>query len=327
MRENIINTPSAVHTPENPENWWHKYTPPLSYESPAKYMFRLGNQVNEQVYPADKEKVGKKINRDNFKEEMFNGALLMLNKPRALMPEKELLLEMDSLEKRIHSVKNELSNPRDKIRYFRKTVSDRPLYGKIYGRRSINDIFAIPYPHESEKVKSIFEQRINGKNILVLGGGNSMMDLLTSKKYTPKAVINVDPYLQKESLKKNSRGFYQSVPLKAESDELVRELKERSIEKVDEIWASYSVPFYLETKEAIRSLFKNVHQLLAKNGVLRIYPLVLADFTNESKKAFDSTEPYDERKQAFIEAVQELIDTGEYNLDVFSRGLHLEKMT
>jgi hypothetical protein len=242
------------------------------------------------------------------------------------MSEEQLVAELNELEKEIIPSSNSIVKVKDKFSYFNKTIRNRSFHRKSYGRISMYDIFGVPDTYKFDKVGPLFERRINDKTIIVLGGGNSMNDFLSTKKFHPKKIVNVDPYIKKEKINKNKRGIYESFSLGAESEFLVSELENSSIQKVDEIWASYSVPFYLETAEAIHSMFKNMDALLSEGGVLRITPLYLSEFSTESKEIFGVADSFDERKRAFIGAVKQLLDTGKYNLYVLSRGMHLEKL-
>jgi hypothetical protein len=299
-------------------------------------MHRLGNDVaTDGIFDLllsdnkENEKTEKrKIPWGEINPEMYARAFQLLNKPRDRMPAKELLREVTVLKNSIHTITNRIDNSDDKIDYFSKTNRGRDFFKAQKGGFEIlmNELFGLPRIYNFKTFKPLLENRINDKIIYLLGGGDSMMDLLTSKKLTPKAVINIDPYLTQESIKKNSRQLYTSIPISAESTTLTSELEKQSIPKADEIWATYSVPVYLETKETIHSLFKNIDTLLAKNGTARIYPLALANFYNESEKVF-KPDSFTEREDAVIEVVKGLIKTDRYNLDIISGVMHLQKMS
>ena len=112
--------------------------------------------------------------------------------------------------------------------------------------------------------------------------------------------------------------------LGAESEEI----KNLKIEKADEIWATWSVPMYLETAKDIENLFENIDYLLALNGVLRIHPLYLLDFKKDGHEMFDRAEKFEIRKSAWIKAVSNLLKTDRYNMYIMNNStMFLQKIT
>lgn len=332
MNEGKITQSKQIEKSAEGQTWWRQYMDPLPSESPESYMHRvLGDVRSDGILDfIDDENIQerrrKELDWPMIKEEMFARAILLLDKPRERMSVKELRRQLFLMKDGVYTITNRIQGPKNKIDYFAKTNRDRLLYtAEPNGSIMINDLFGIPRGYEFEDIKPLFEKRINGKNIYLLGGGNSVMDFLTEKKFTPKQVINIDPYLTEESIDKNVRNIYQSIPLPAESDLLIPELKNRSLPKADEIWATYSVPCYLETGEAIRSLFKNIDALLAENGIARIGSIDLANFSWESEEVF-SADSWSVREKALIDSMQGLVQTGNYNLDIIDGTLHLQKI-
>lgn len=149
------------------------------------------------------------------------------------------------------------------------------------------------------EVQEKLKLELENKKILVLGGGNSLVDLCSSQTIKPKKIIDIDPFRAVESVEKGVNGNYQSFAYGAEDRDLVEKLSEFGT--FDEIWALYSVPHYLRTKKDIQSLFYNIEQLLASHGTARIYPLTInTDDLYEVLKSSGET--------AFKEAAQDRID-------------------
>ena len=152
------------------------------------------------------------------------------------------------------------------------------------------------------------------------------MDLLTDKEIqlTPKSVTNIDPYIVSEFKEKNLKNIYKSITLHAESPDLIYELDNQGIPKADEIWANWAVPTYSEKEEDITRLFENIDKIIAIGGILRIHPLELASI--ERDEIFDA-DNFEKRKDAWIQGVKKLIDTGRYNLDVLNgEVMHLQRV-
>jgi hypothetical protein len=105
----------------------------------------------------------------------------------------------------------------------------------------------------------------NGKKILLVGGGNSpIFTDLVGRGYWPKSVTNVDPYASPQN---------DSTQILHVEDFLEYKIFHDSF---DEIWALYSLPFWLE--DIKKTDFFLAHALLglAPNGNFRIYPVPLA---------------------------------------------------
>jgi hypothetical protein len=104
----------------------------------------------------------------------------------------------------------------------------------------------------------------NGKRILLIGGGSSpiLTDLL-NLGFLPESVTNVDPYaLPQDDLRQM----------------LQREnfLEHRiSYNSYDEIWALFSLPFWLDDVKQTDMLLAKALLGLAPNGNFRIYPIPL----------------------------------------------------
>lgn len=163
-----------------------------------------------------------------------------------------------------------------------------------------------------EKLK--FE--LEDKKILVLGGGNSLTDLCSSKTIKPKKIVDIDPFRIAESIEKGANKNYDSFAYGAEDVDLTKKLSKFGT--FDEIWALYSVPHYLRTKKDIQSLFHNIEQLLAPRGTARIYPLTIN--TDDLYEVLKSS-----GKEAFNEAAKERLDAVVAGiLDLKEKGFSVE---
>ncbi len=113
----------------------------------------------------------------------------------------------------------------------------------------------------------------NGKRILLIGGGSSpiLTDLL-KLGFWPKSVMNVDPY---------------ALPQNDSRQMLEREnfLKYKiSYDSYDEIWALFSLPFWLDDIKQTNILLAKALLGLAPNGNLRIHPVPLENQGDECFK-------------------------------------------
>jgi hypothetical protein len=102
----------------------------------------------------------------------------------------------------------------------------------------------------------------NGKRILLVGGGNSpiLTDLL-GLRYWPKSVTNVDPYASPQN----------------DSTQILHleDFLEYNIfpDSYDEIWALYSLPFWLDDIKKTDFFLAHALYGLAPEGNFRIYPV------------------------------------------------------
>lgn len=166
---------------------------------------------------------------------------------------------------------------------------------------------------------------LENKKILVLGGGNSLVDLCSSKIIKPKKIVDIDPFRVAESVEKGINENYESFGYGAEDAELREKLSKFGT--FDEIWALYSVPHYLRTKKDIQALFHNIEGLLAHDGTARIYPLTINTddlyevLKNSGEQAFNTIAK--ERMDAIIDSIMELEQKG-FSIEIV-KGLLLIK--
>lgn len=160
---------------------------------------------------------------------------------------------------------------------------------------------------------------IDGKTIFLFGGGDSVVDLLKDERLRPKKVINFDPFLKEESFDKNPNDIYESMTISA-TDEKVRQMvNNTSLPKADEVWATYSVPFYVDSSDEIRSLIKNMATILEDGGNARISPITVQEDVR-------GDETFESRKQALLTSIDELINSPDYNVSMFNDTLIIHKI-
>ena len=177
-------------------------------------------------------------------------------------------------------------------------------------------------PEVQEKLR----RELENKNILVLGGGNSLVDLCSSQTIKPKNIVDIDPFRVAESIEKGINGNYQSFAYGAEDADLTRKLSKFGA--FDEIWALYSVPHYLRSKKDIQTLFYNIEELLAEGGTARIYPLTINtdDLYEVSKISGEKVfkDAVRERVDAVIDSIIDLEQKG-FNIEIVNGTLLIKK--
>ncbi len=300
------------------QKWWDSYGTPETHESVQKFLYRVKNNFRYQASSMGD------IGSEEFNSELLIRTKQILDSKREHMPESELNKNLQVLEDSIeifNARTSQYTGSKNKVEYFARKNNSRPLfvfYKDILGLKELS----LPDKVTNEIIKNA----VNNKNIIVLGGGDSAMDLLTDKEIelAPKSVTNIDPYITSEFKDKNLKNIYKSVTLHAESPNLISELDNQNVPKADEIWANWAVPTYSERAEDIAALFKNIDNIIAVGGVVRIYPLELANL--EKDEMFDA-DSFEKRKNAWIQAIKSLIDTGRYNLDIVNgEVMHLQKI-
>jgi hypothetical protein len=144
-------------------------------------------------------------------------------------------------------------------------------------KRSCEFFTSIPHERHFWEYKDFLfrneEFNPNGKRILLIGGGSSpiLTDLL-KLGFWPKSVTNVDPY---------------ALPQNDSRQMLQREnfIKYKiSYDSYDEIWALFSLPFWLDNIKQTDTLLVKALLGLASNGNFRIYPVLLESHGDECIK-------------------------------------------
>ncbi len=160
------------------------------------------------------------------------------------------------------------------------------------------------FPYNTEATRGLARELLTDKTIVVLGGGHAhLKEEMLKNGITPKEVLNVDPFVSTPE-----SGSDSVIPLSATNERLPETLRERGIERADEIWAEYSVPAYLKDPSEITALFQNIGTLLAENGSARIWPLAVSTGSEAEIQS---------RKTALVESLTKLSASGKYEIAKF----------
>lgn len=210
-----------------------------------------------------------------------------------------------------------------KAEYYSNTNQERDFfsYGRKHDAYSYSSMmFGLPEDFiRTEEGKEYLHNQLDNKTIFLFGGGNSIKDLLKSEEFKPKKVINFDPFIKEETFDKNPNGIYESQMISA-SDKKIREMTEKNeIPKADEVWATYSVPFYLDSSEDIKELIINMSEVLNEGGNSRICPISVQSLEKDG-------ENFETRKQSLVGSVKGLLDNPDYNITIFNDTLKIHKI-
>jgi hypothetical protein len=232
---------------------------------------------------------------------------------------------LDNLNRKISSSNKELAVGEDdkKREYYFNTNQVREFFsvGRKFDAYSYASMmFGLPENFiNTEEGKDYLHSQLDDKTIFLFGGGDSIKDLLKSEEFKPKKVINFDPYLKEETFDKNPNGIYESQMISA-SDKKIREMTENNeLPKADEVWATYSVPFYLDSPEDIKELIENMTSVLNEGGNARISPIAVQNIEKDD-------ENFETRKQALLDSLKTLLDSPDYNVTVFNDTLKIHKI-
>lgn len=201
----------------------------------------------------------------------------------------------------------------DSINYFNKTNQERSFFPSQFKKDSFPyslSLFEVTNINSAE-AKEYIKRKLDNKKICLLGGGKSMQDLIESDLIKPEIIVNVDPFLDKEEINRNINNNYRSLEVKADDPDLPDRLNKEGLSMFDEIWASYSVPFYNTTKEQIGNLFNNIDKILSEGGNCRITPL---DTQNQECVA------------EIIKKLEEMNHMDKYNFDLLDDTLIIHKL-
>ncbi|QQR76879.1 hypothetical protein IPJ63_01280 [Candidatus Nomurabacteria bacterium] len=327
---NPINKKSG---PENKDYWWSKKIDSLPYENPEMYIHRVSEYISSAVLISKINLGGKdeeelEDNWDIIEPLIWEEVKRIESRTPEKMPLMLLNQELRHLNESIVQMSNpidDLDKIKDREEYFDRTEINRDFSKEVSGKKRplIESLFDLGSLNEEHK-KEILKKTLDNKKIILLGGGDSINDLITESDIKPASVVNIDSFIKFEDKEKNQRKNYSSIVLGAESEEI----KNLKIEKADEIWATWSVPMYLETAKDIENLFENIDYLLVLNGVLRIHPLYLLDFKKDGHEMFDRAEKFENRKSAWIKAVSNLLKTDRYNMYIMNNStMFLQKIS
>jgi len=207
---------------------------------------------------------------------------------------------------------NENSEHEDRVGYFSETNQGRSFFPSHYKKDGIYYSGSLFNVHSnSPEAREYLKKKLDGKVVYLLGGGKSANDLLQDTQINPKQIVNIDPFISEEDIERNKKGLYKSISERADSKNLMEEIDSKKIELADEIWASYSVPFYNESAEEIDNLFSNIKGLLKEGGNCRITPI-----STQNEQA----------KQAMLYNLKQVVDSKEYNIHADKNTLIIHKL-
>ena len=279
----------------------------LPQERPEEYLGRVtGSLRSTSGISLDK---GMSLQSKPENEQYIEGALRKLEANAGQAKEKFSAEKNEEVLKQVERLITPASNvtKSDEVLPYAHTNQNRQFMGVV--GRSDN----IPYSHslfgvglETPEAKEYLKKAVEGKTVYLLGGGDSIVDLITSDDMAPKQVVNFDPFIASEDVQKAKNKNYMSVPLLAEdSASIGKEVERLGIEPAQEIWASYSVPFYMGKPEQIVGLFQTIKNSLAEDGVARITPIAMQREDEESFAAL---------KEVFMGEVKSLTDSPNFNV-------------
>lgn len=233
------------------------------------------------------------------------------NKKQTIEDKKLVVKEIGQILKKVSKEIPETKKLYEQIEYYNNTTHDRNFFTQNRNGGSVAEmLFNMPtFAAKSEEGKKFFFDKLNDKTIHMYGGGDSMKDLISSVKIDPMYYINFDKYLKMEPVGKSLYNRYQSYPISASDIGISQNIKKDKLPKADEIWATCSVPFYLDTREEIKNLFTNIYDSLNEGGTARIYPIAI-----QAKETGENN--FDTRKEALMEALNELAERSNINIKI-----------
>lgn len=211
----------------------------------------------------------------------------------------------------------------EKVEYYANTNQTREFFekGRKYDSHSYAYMmFGLPEVFiNTPQGLELLHEKVDGKSIFLFGGGESLHDLLTSEEFHPKSVTNFDPYLKSEKIDKNVNAMYRSEDISASDPAISQKIEQGDISKADEVWMTYSVPFYLDNSAEIKGLIDNIVSSLREDGNARISPVMLQN-TETIEENFDT------RKQTLLDSLHGLMNSGDYNVTVFNDTIKIHKI-
>jgi hypothetical protein len=193
---------------------------------------------------------------------------------------------------------------------FDKTVRDRGFFrpntsGTGSKRESYwNTLF---FPLNSKETRALAKKMLDQKKIILLGGGRSeLLSELQAHDISPESITNIDPFVENPA-----KDADKVIAVSASDEAMIEALPLEYKGKIDEVWAEYSVPAYLQSEAQIRQLMTNIDTVLAPKGVARIWPIMVGGV------ATGDSAP---RKEALYRSVRDLVQEKGYHLVTYKAG-------
>jgi hypothetical protein len=276
-------------------------------ESQASYLQRSGEAVTKIL----KEKFGKLFDPGRSQEENLPSDIVSMIEDITIeaLKSQENVADSFKNEEAISDIEGIIgSHYRGKFtdsESFDKTQRSRKFFeiqpGKGVAKRETywNTLF---FPYNTKATREFAKKILDDKTIALLGGGRSQLKKeLTENDITPRKIINIDPFVENIE-----EGADRVISLSASDDNFINRMTKEGIVGVDEIWAEYSVPAYLEDPREIQQLIQNIDALLVEGGTARIWPLEV-NGSGEDKERIS-------RKDALIDGIKEMNATGKYEI-------------
>ena len=208
----------------------------------------------------------------------------------------------------------------EKVDYYANTNQTREFFSQGRKHDSLPySLMMFGLPEEftkTEEGRKYVHEIIDEKVIFLFGGGDSIKDLLVSEEYHPEKVINFDPFVKSETIDKNKNGIYESLSISASDENITSMVEKNELPKADEVWATYSVPFYLDSPKEIESLINNMSSVLKEGGNARISPISVQN----------DGDLFEERKQVLVSSIQDLIKSDDFNVSIFGNTLKIHRI-
>lgn len=190
---------------------------------------------------------------------------------------------------------------------FDKTIRDRGFFrfnsNKSKSRETYwNTLF---FSFNTKETRELAKKMLDEKKIVLLGGGRSELQKeLQANNIHPESITNIDPFVENPSPDAD-----EIVSVSASDKALAANIPEEYRGRVDEVWAEYSVPAYLQDEEDIRQLMTNVDMLLAPGGVARIWPVMVGGAAEGGSVS---------RRESLYESVRDLVEKQGYELVTYT---------
>jgi hypothetical protein len=227
--------------------------------------------------------------------------------------------------------------------FFENTNFSRPFIKSGYGSNSlgVDDssmcrvLFGIPafqfelIGQQIAGAQQYIKSKVNGKKIALFGGGSSVIDLVyNNKDFHPANIIKIDPHVIRADGFTSTPNPYVRIEMSAGDPDLQESMKKLEAPQVDEIWATFSVPYYCSNAEEIARVFENAKKLLAPGGTLRIFPydmpmIGMHDAMHKSGHVGEDSitkimNLNDARQKAYVESVKSFNSDPEFNVSLIN---------
>ncbi len=196
----------------------------------------------------------------------------------------------------------------------RKFFEIQPGTGAAKRETYWNTLF---FQYNTEETRRLAKEMLDGKEIILLGGGRSKLKKELEKyDIHPEHISNIDPFVEDPEQDADN-----VIPLNSCSENLIESLNKAGVISADEIWAEYSVPAYVSDPKEIKQLMFNIDGLLKQGGTARIWPLEVGKGTSD--------EQFEACKTVLVESIRNICSDNKYEISLYNsagrNGLILHK--